>query len=69
MKYKILANTKSYHEHEVLEGGKIGDWVHDFEGFDIISYKIVNEDDTSEVIIDDIEHYKNALKGMGKLNK
>ncbi len=45
MPYKILANCKSYSEWEVNEKGDITYCFHEFEGHDLLEYKIVESND------------------------
>jgi hypothetical protein len=43
MKYTIVADCKTYSEWEINDNGKPTQLNHEFEGVDVISYKIVPE--------------------------
>lgn len=68
MKYEIRANTKSYSEWSVDENGKLLFLEHEFEGHDIIEYKIIDIDDRAEVF-ESIETFQEAKDILKKLNE
>jgi hypothetical protein len=66
MKYEIRADCKSYSEWTVDESGRLLYCEHDFEGTDIINYKIVDENLDS--VFED-ESFEVCKKELAKLNK
>jgi hypothetical protein len=67
MKYEIRADAKSYSEWSVDENGKLNELEHEFEGHDIIAYKIVNLKNL-DVFEDDLtfEEAKERLTALHK---
>lgn len=46
--YEIRADAKKYSEYEVDENGKMTFETHEFEGADLINYKIIRTDEDSD---------------------
>ena len=64
MTYKIRANCKSYSEWKVTEDGKL-DWLtREFEGHDIISYIIIDDNDDTVAENESFEAIKAELEKL-----
>ena len=69
-KYEIRADAKKYSEYEVDENGKMTFEHHEYEGVDLINYKIIDtsEDSESDDSIFESESFEDTKKEFTRLN-
>lgn len=69
--YEIRADAKKYSEYEVDENGKLTYEHHEYEGADLINYKIVrtDEDSESDDAIFESESFEETKKEIERLTK
>ena len=65
-KYEIRADCKSYSEWSVDYEGRLAFMEHEFEGSDIIAYKII-EIDTLNMVEDGFKSFSEAKEYLEKL--
>lgn len=70
-KYEIRADAKMYSEWEVDDNGKLTYQHHEFEGADLINYKIIDisEDSESDDPVFESESFEETKKELNRLNK
>ncbi len=68
-KYKIMADTKSYSEWSVNSDGSLNYCEHQFEGHDLLNYKIVPTDDPCDSPVFESESWQETKAKLLELNK
>jgi len=70
-KYEIRADVKKYFEYEVDGDGKITFEHHEYEGAELINYKIIDisEDSESDDSVFDSESFEDIKKKLINLNE
>ncbi len=68
-KYKAMADTKSYAEWTVNNKGELLYLEHQFEGHDLLNYKIVLVDDPCDSPVFESENWQEIQEKLKELNK